>query len=350
MTPSQCRLCGGDSKLLHGSLKDRMGNAPGSWNLNRCINPDCGLVWIDPKPNGATLSKAYETYYTHTPGSGVSRLRLLYLRARNSYIRRRFGYPATEGSRWVQIIGTLMALLPHRRIGMDAMAMWLPWQPGGKLLEIGCGNGDRLALFRELGWQVGGVEPDAGAAQLASAKGLNVLAATLQPGALPAASFDAILMSHVIEHVPDPQETIRECHRLLRPGGVLVMLTPNTDSLGHRWFGRNWLHLDSPRHLHLFNCRNLSKLCSDEGFATTRSTTTPRDANWTLGASAALQRQDSYVIGQLPVTLRLLGLCLYYMEWAALFFRPGYGEEILVLARQPDRASPTYPPDREDSH
>jgi 2-polyprenyl-3-methyl-5-hydroxy-6-metoxy-1,4-benzoquinol methylase len=321
-----------------------MGNAPGSWNLNRCINPDCGLVWIDPKPNGATLSKAYETYYTHTPGSGVSRLRLLYLRARNSYIRRRFGYPATEGSRWVQIIGTLMALLPHRRIGMDAMAMWLPWQPGGKLLEIGCGNGDRLALFRELGWKANGIEPDAGAAQLASAKGLNVLAATLQPGALPAASFDAILMSHVIEHVPDPQETIRECHRLLRPGGVLVMLTPNTDSLGHRWFGKDWLHLDPPRHIHLFNCRNLSKLCSDEGFVTTRSTTTPRDANWTLGASAALQRQDSYVIGQLPVALRLLGLCLYYMEWAVLFFRPGYGEEILVTARQPDQAIVAHAP------
>jgi len=313
-----------------------MGNAPGCWNLNRCTNSDCGLVWIDPMPDAATLSKAYETYYTHTPNSGVSRLRRLYLRARNSYIRRRFGYPATENSWLVRVIGALLAALPHRRIGMDAMAMWLPWQPGGKLLEIGCGNGDRLALFRDMGWKVSGIEPDVGAAQLAIAKGLDVSQATLLPGLFPAASFDAILMSHVIEHVPDPQQTIRECHRLLRPGGVLVMLTPNTDSLGHRWFGKNWLHLDPPRHLHLFNCRNLSKLCSDEGFATTRSTTTPRDANWTLGASLVLQSGNRYTIGQLPLDAKLLGLCLFYLEWLTLFVRPRCGEEVLVMAHRPD--------------
>ena len=329
-------LCGDDSELLHGSLKDRMGNAPGCWNLNRCTNPDCGLVWIDPMPDAATLAQAYETYYTHTATSGISRLRRIYLRARNSYIRRRFGYPATERAWWVRGIGTLLALVPHRRIGMDAMAMWLPWQRGGNLLEIGCGNGDRLALFRDLGWKVNGIEPDTGAAQLASARGLDVRSATLQPGVLSAGTFDAILMSHVIEHVPDPQETIRECHRLLRPDGMLVMLTPNTDSLGHRWFGKDWLHLDPPRHLHLFNSLNLTKLCANAEFTDVRCTTTPRDAHWTLGASAALQRQDSYMIGQLPVALRLLGLCLYYIEWAALFFRPECGEEILVTARRPD--------------
>ncbi|MCX7181043.1 MAG: class I SAM-dependent methyltransferase, partial [Proteobacteria bacterium] len=301
-------------------------------NLNRCTNPDCGLVWIDPMPDAATLAKAYETYYTHTPNSGVSRLRRLYLRARNSYISRRFSYPATEGSWWVRVIGTLMALVPHRRIGMDAMAMWLPWHPEGTLLEIGCGNGDRLALLRDLGWTVSGIEPDAGAAQLASAKGLNVLSATLQPGALPAASFDAILMSHVIEHVPDPQETISECHRLLRPGGVLVMLTPNTESLGHRWFGRNWLHLDPPRHLYVFNSRNLPQLCADAGYTDVNCETTSRDAHWTLGASVVLQHNGHYDIGQLPLATRFLGLCLFYLEWIALFFQPTLGEEILVRA------------------
>ena len=60
-----------------------------------------------------------------------------------------------------------MGFLPHRRIGMEAMAMWLPWRPGGRLLEIGCGNGDRLDLFQELGWKVAGIEPDPSAALLA---------------------------------------------------------------------------------------------------------------------------------------------------------------------------------------
>ena len=327
-----------------------MGNAPGSWNLNRCTDPECGLVWIDPKPDTATLAKAYETYYTHAPNSGTSRWRAMYLRARNSYIRRRFGYPVTEGSWRVQAIGILMALLPHRRVGMDAMAMWLPWQPGGDLLEIGCGNGDRLTLLRDFGWKVVGVEPDIGAAKLATARGLDVRPTTLQPESFPAGCFDAVLMSHVIEHVPDPQETIRVCQRLLRPGGVLVMLTPNTESLGYRWFGEDWLHLDPPRHLNLFNSRNLPKLCADAGLTDVHCAATPRDAHWTLGASAALQRHDSYVIGQLPVALRLLGLCMFYLDWATLFFQPGCGEEILVTARQPDRASPKNIPDRKDNH
>lgn len=284
-------------------------------------------------PDNVTLAKAYENYYTHASNNNASRLRNLYLRARNSYIRRRFGYPVNEHSLWVRWIGLLIALIPHRRIGMEAMAMWLPWQPGGKLLEIGCGNGDRLALLQDLGWTVTGVEPDAGAAKLASARGLNVLSGELPSLESPAGSFDAILMSHVIEHVPDPQKTIRECRRLLRPGGTLILLTPNSDSLGHRWFGRNWLHLDSPRHLHLFNCRNLPKLCSSEGFVNVNTTSTPRDAHWTLGASLALHRGDQYTIGKLPLPQKLFGLVLFYMEWLMLFARTEWGEEVLVTLR-----------------
>ncbi len=332
LTTANCKLCGNSSSHLYESLKDRIGNASGFWKLLQCDNPNCKLVWIDPTPDKETLAKAYETYYTHAPDNAITGLRHLYLRARNSYICRRFGYPATEEHWWIRAIGTLISLMPHRRIGMDGMAMWLPWQPGGKLLEIGCGNGDRLALLRELGWKVSGIDPDEGAVQFAKTKGLDVSQATLQPGTFPAGSFDVVFMSHVIEHVPDPQETIRECHRLLCSGGALFILTPNTDSLGHQRFGRNWLHLDPPRHLHLFNSQNLSKLCSDVGFAPVHCTTTARDANWTLGSSAFLQHNRHYDIGQLPLPTRLLGLCLFYLEWIALFFSPTLGEEILVRA------------------
>jgi SAM-dependent methyltransferase len=318
--------------VVHQLLKDRIGNAPGCWNLVRCSNPDCGLVWIDPMPEAATLTKAYESYYTHMPKQGDSGLRRLYLRARNSRIRTHFNYPTTEHCWWVRWIGALLALLPHRRIAMDALVLWLRWKPRGQLLEIGCGDGGRLALLQDFGWKVLGIEPDSRSAQIAHDRGLDVRPETLQPDAFPAGSFDAILMSHVIEHVPAPTEIIRETLRLLRPGGELVMLTPNTDSLGHRWFGRHWLHLDPPRHLHLFNNRNLPKLCSDTGFIDVRCTSTPRDANWTLGASVALQRNDRYVVGRLPLATRLLGLCLFYFEWIVLFFRPALGEEILVRA------------------
>jgi SAM-dependent methyltransferase len=288
-------------------------------------------------PDASTLTEAYQNYYTHTPDGAISKLRRLYLLARNSYIKQRFGYPLTNDSWWVKAIGTLMALPPHRRIGMDAMAMWLPWHPNGTLLEIGCGNGDRLALFKKLGWKVCGIEPDAEAAYIGRARGLDIRLDALQN--LPTDSFDAVVMSHVIEHVPDPQETIRECLRLLRPQGMLIMLTPNTDSFGHRWFGRNWLHLDPPRHMHLFNCHNLSKLCLDAGFSIVRCATTPRDANWTLGASLTLQQGNPYVIGQLSLTTRCLGLCLFYFEWLALFVSSERGEEVIVAAQAPGNIS-----------
>lgn len=347
---TNCRFCGSASALLYEALNDRMGDAPGNWNLIQCTQPDCGLIWIDPVPDAQTLAIAYARYYTHCtthPGSG---LRRLYLGARVSYLGRRFGYPVPECRWWVRVIGLLLALLPHRRIAMEALVLWLPWKSGGQLLEVGCGNGERLALLQGLGWKVIGIDTDPAATEIAKNRGLDVRTGTLASNSFTAGTFNAVLMSHVIEHVPDPQETIRECRRLLRPGGMLVMLTPNTVSLGHRWFGKDWLHLDPPRHLHLFNRRNLTKLCADAGYADVGCVTTPRDAHWTLGASAALKRQDSYAIGQLPVALRLLGLFLYYMEWVVLFFRPGCGEEILVTARQPDQASQTYLHDLESHH
>lgn len=285
-------------------------------------------------PDQQTLTDAYATYYTHAANKAESALRQIYTNARNSFIRRRFGYPETENRWWVRTLGDLMGLLPHRRIGMEAMAMWLPWRPGGRLLEIGCGNGDRLALFQSLGWKVAGIEPDTSAALLAQGKGLDVKASALTTGALLQESFDAIVMSHVIEHVTDPQATIEECYRLLRPGGTLIMLTPNTESLGHRWFGRNWLHLDSPRHIHLFNPGNMRKLCLNAGLQVTECKSTPRDANWTLGASMALLYDDKYMIGRLPFGLKFIGLILFYIEWVGLNFKLVDGEEIIVLARR----------------
>ena len=69
----------------------------------------------------------------------------------------------------------------------------------------------------------------------------------------PADSFDAVIMSHVIEHVPQPRELLAECARLLKLGGRLVMLTPNAESFGLDYYGRCWRGLEPPRHLQIFS-------------------------------------------------------------------------------------------------
>ncbi len=64
-------------------------------------------------------------------------------------------------------------------------------------------------------------------------------------------------LTHVIEHVHDPVDLLRECGRVLRPGGRMMVETPNAESSGHRLFGIAWHGLDAPRHLYLFSPTSL---------------------------------------------------------------------------------------------
>src|SRR5438067_13139735 len=63
----QCFLCQSEGRPLHTNLRDRLFGAPGRWTFTQCLNPACGLVWLDPMPLESELWKAYHTYYTHEP-------------------------------------------------------------------------------------------------------------------------------------------------------------------------------------------------------------------------------------------------------------------------------------------
>ena len=102
----------------------------------------------------------------------------------------------------------------------------------GNLLEVGSGLGFLLRFFKDDGWIVAGVEPDPLCCQHARAiLGLDIIADSLQNAKCPAESYDVALMMHVIEHVPDPCQTLSELFQMLRPGGVLVVETPRYDTL-----------------------------------------------------------------------------------------------------------------------
>lgn len=103
--------------------------------------------------------------------------------------------------------------------------------------------------MQALGWQVEGVDFDPKGVRNAQAKGLTVHLGDLDRQGYPDDSFDAVAMSHVIEHVPDPSALLRECRRILKPGGRLVVLTPNVASWGHRLYGSDWRGLEPPRRM-----------------------------------------------------------------------------------------------------
>lgn len=327
-----CKLCGGHSALLHNDLTDRLAGTAGHWSIRHCTQHACGLAWIDPAPTPEQLSAAYEHYYTHDGTVGRSWLRRRYDRLRLAYLGFRFGYAIHDLKPWETLGGRLLGCLPHRRAAFDASVMWLPATPGGRVLEIGCGNGHLLTRLEHLGWQVEGLEPDPKAAAIAVSRGLRITNSEFTEQTFAPGTFDAIVMSHVIEHIGDPVTLLRRCRKILKPGGVLVMLTPNLNAPGHRWFGRDWLHLDPPRHLNLFTREAALNTCRQAGFLHTACTTTLRDANWTLAASVALRRSGKYRIGELSRPLRMLGLILLYIEWTGLKLKLCEAEELLVIA------------------
>jgi SAM-dependent methyltransferase len=111
---------------------------------------------------------------------------------------------------------------------------------------------------------------------------------------LPACSFDAVTMSHVIEHVYDPESLLRTALGLLKPNGTLVCVTPNVLSDNHLQFGRSWRDLDPPRHLQLFTPDALENLARHAGFRSVTIASSLRPNRSTEIASRNLLRDGRY--------------------------------------------------------
>jgi SAM-dependent methyltransferase len=124
--------------------------------------------------------------------------------------------------------------------------------------------------MRDLGWAVTGVELDEPAAREAMQRGIDVFHGTLHEANLPADSFDVITLIQVIEHVPDPLRTVTECARLLKPGGQLVVITPNANSASHRVFGPYWRGLEPPRHLYILSPSSIRSLLQAAGLVSVK--------------------------------------------------------------------------------
>ncbi|MHA6278986.1 class I SAM-dependent methyltransferase [Salinimicrobium sp. CAU 1759] len=133
----------------------------------------------------------------------------------------------------------------------------------GKILDIGAGTGDFLLSAKKRGWKVFGAEPNSGARDLASKKGLELNEST---SSFPSHSFDVITMWHVLEHVPDLEEQIVELHRLLKPDGLLVIAVPNYKSYDARKYKEFWAAYDVPRHLYHFSPTSIKKIFYSAGF------------------------------------------------------------------------------------
>jgi 2-polyprenyl-3-methyl-5-hydroxy-6-metoxy-1,4-benzoquinol methylase len=265
-----CPVCGSTQrKLLYNNLTDRVfGVAPGIWTLYCCMQ--CESAYLDPRPNQASIGLAYEDYYTHmaedAPEAQPKNPLVRQLHAWvNDYVNVRYGLVRKTtgfGGRW------LVPLVPPFKAKADSKMRHLPRLPekGGRLLDVGFGNGSFLKLASEMGWQAEGIDFDPKAVEVAKSCSLKVRCASVADLSARNEQFDVITLSHVIEHVHEPIALLKDIYRLLKPGGVLWLETPNVNSLGANKFGPNWRGLEIPRHLILFNSKSLRSILIQIGF------------------------------------------------------------------------------------
>jgi SAM-dependent methyltransferase len=332
--PPTCPICGDDrAATLHAGVTDRVfGAAAGSWTLVRCEG--CGAARLHPPPSDAALRAAYSgAYYTHEPPSRQparsGRLRRALHAARNDHLNARLGYDLAPAWRIGRVAGRLvppLAALAERGVRS------LPAE--GRVLDVGCGNGQYVAEAAAAGSEAYGIDVDARAVQAGAAAGLELAVETIDARAAREPGFyDAVTLSHVIEHVPDPIAFLRAAHALLRPGGRLWIATPNLASAGHALFGRDWVGLDPPRHLVLFDSPSLLRALSAAGFADVQPVRPVPGAGAAFGVSAAIRGGVARAHDAASAPLRVRGAALLADLRAQL--QRSRAEELVVLARRP---------------
>ena len=290
----RCPICNHhESEPEIENAEDYLYFIPGKFNYRRCLN--CTVVFEDPRPAEKDLARCYVDYHTHEAQSlpesflgewhGASRW------IRGGVLARKYGYSHLAGSGLQTLLACALDMVPPvRKPARCYLEKSLPRFTGeGRALEVGIGNGQYAAMLKRLGWQVEGVELDPTAAANTSRRyKIPVSVGTLEAARFPAGSFDFLSMFHVIEHLPDPIATLRECRRILRPGSRIMLRTPNFDSNTRRAFGKFWRGLEAPRHLVVFNPNSLEQALATAGFSVARITTIPTATRHYVESSLAI--------------------------------------------------------------
>jgi SAM-dependent methyltransferase len=331
----RCYLCGSEGQPCHAGLEDILYSAPGRWDFKRCPNKQCGLIWLDPMPLTEDLPKAYGNYYTHAPlpkHQPGGWLKGLYRGAKERHLESALGYDGAPKGRLTHALAKALCLVPGWSRRMEAEAMFLRARRGARLLDVGCGSGDWLAAMRARGWEVVGVDFDQAAVETARARGIEAHCGQLTDCGFPSQSFEAITLSHVIEHVPDPVALLVECRRLLHDEGTLVLTTPNGSSLGHRLFQRHWRGLEPPRHLRLLSVPSTSRLLGRAGLSALAVRTVGSAYIWHYSLRSWVGSLRSTLNGRAGSGLVSLAKILNLHEELCLRLAPGAGECLVAVA------------------
>ena len=230
----KCNLCGSNLSDTFFKGKDIKYRKKGLFTVVKCKK--CGLLYSNPRPKQSVISSYYpDEYWDMGNNNGI--------------------------------METKIKKIVHRFINKISFKMTLPPKTSGKVLDIGCGDGKALLKLKEEGWDTYGVEiSDLAAEYVRNTYGLNIFTGIVEDAGFKDDFFDAIILSHVIEHLSDPKTTLTEVNRILKNEGILVISAPNANSFEVKHFKKYWIGWDLPRHFYHFTPNTITSLLNKVGF------------------------------------------------------------------------------------
>lgn len=303
MEQCACPLCGQDRSEFYRAGRDRAHGAPGQFQLVRCR--DCRLVYLNPRPTEDEIGDLYPADYGPHQ---IARGRLGPLQ------RMDVGYGMSKRAMFVE-----------RHLSSQ-----------GHALDVGCGTGEFLIELRDRGWRVVGQEVSTNAARTAIEAGLDVRTCGLDRCGFEAESFDLVTLWDVVEHLHDPLSVLREVRRILKPSGLLVLSSPDIQSLDSRLFAGWWHGLEIPRHLVLFGPETIARALKCAGFRIVERKYISGSYHVRLLSLQAFIRDLSVPEPARRALLALAGLPLWRLAiWPVfrLLERAGIGPVMTIAAR-----------------
>ncbi len=245
-------------------------------SYERC--PSCGLVYENPRFTGEELREFYsaESYYHAGDSSDEPS-----------------GYTDYFAQCSPAIVGEYLNIL------QGAIAR----EGRHRFLDIGCGPGGLVEAAQLHGWTARGLELSRWAVSQGRGRGLDIIEGTLESAQVSDNAFDIVSLFDVLEHLPDPREYVAEIYRILAPGGVAVVETPNVNGLFARLLYRQRSDLIKPRaHICLYSPETSERLFKTQPFASLEIKTFPWCRHYTPGYFKALIT-SRIIPGRKPVQL-----------------------------------------------
>lgn len=195
---------------------------------------------------------------------------------------------------------------------------------GARLLEIGSGMGHLVGQLEDT-FETFGMDLNHWAVKQSGSvvDKTNLQTASAQELPYKDGAFNVVIIKHIVEHLPDPEKAIREIGRVTEPGGVLILATPNLDSLLKPWKGNKWIGYQDPTHISLKRPAEWLGLIRNAGFHPLKVFS---DGFWDVPYIRFVPRQiQKLFFGSLGGVQAVTGWIFLPMRW---------GESILVIARK----------------